>query len=653
MGAHEGQFLALRAFDKGWKPKSFLSGSEWADANRVLSGVGSSEQGAWKTSRTPYLPEIMDRLSEHDPAQLIPFMKPTQIGGTEVGSNWIGYVMDHAKGPMAVVMPTEKSMKDWMAQKFEPMAESTPAVNKVLSRRSNNSSDNNAQFKKFIGGILFTKTAGSTADLKSTSLRYVLADEIDEWEWETTQGDPFGLLLARQDNFHDRKAYVPSTPTLKDRSRIEELYEGGDQRQYHVPCPHCGELQTLKWANLKWTHHPDTKRINDVYYVCNVHGCVIQEYSKASMLPELGHGGQARWVPDVPGAAYPSYRINALYSPIGLGRNWTELATQWIEAQGDNAKLMRFMNTRLGETWADRTRDIKANALEARAEPYTLRSVPQGCLVITVGVDTQDNRLELQVIGHGKRDRTWTLDYHVLPGNPAGDELWQALADYVNGIKFINQSGKELISEACAIDTGGHHTHAVYAFVRSGRVRRPLACKGASTPGRTILGKPSMQDVNWRGQSVKKGVMLYLIGADTAKHLLYNRLSVDTDKPGDERKVHFSNQLDNAYYEGLVSETFNPRKNRWEIKKGKRNEPLDTWCLAVAASHHPELYLHKWKAADWDRRAAMLEPDVVQVGADPAELPEPVQTPAPAQEQTGGYTSRHSNLMDRIRSRGR
>jgi phage terminase large subunit GpA-like protein len=625
MGASEGQFLALRAFDKGWKPKSFLTASEWSDANRVLSGVGSSEQGAWKTSRTPYLREIMDKLSEHDPAQLIPFMKPTQIGGTEVGSNWIGYVMDHAKGPMAVVMPTEKSMKDWMAQKFEPMAESTPAVAKVLSKRSNNSSENNSQFKKFLGGILFTKTAGSTADLKSTSLRYVLADEIDEWERETTQGDPFGLLQARQDNFHDRKAYVPSTPTMKDASRIEELYEGGDQRQYHVPCPHCGELQTLKWPNLKWTRHPDTKRITEVYYVCNVHGCVIQEYSKASMLPELGHGGQARWIPDVPGAAYPSYRINALYSPIGLGRSWTELVTQWIEAQGDNAKLMRFMNTRLGETWADRTRDIKANSLEARAEPYTLRSVPQGCYVITTGVDVQDNRLEIKALGHGKGNRTWTLDVHVLPGNPTDESLWQALADYVNNIKFTNSHGKELVSEACAIDTGGHHTHDVYAFVRANKVRRPMACKGASTPGRVILGKPTDQDVNWRGVTIKKGVKLYLLGTDTAKHQLYNRLHDDAEKDPSDRKVHFSNQLDSSYYDQLVSETFNPRKNQWELKKGKRNEQLDLWVLCVAASHHPELYLHKWKAADWDRRAAMLEPNVVQDGADPAKT---VQTPA-------------------------
>jgi phage terminase large subunit GpA-like protein len=604
MGAIEGKLLSMRAFERGWKPKSRLTVSEWADANRVLSSVGSSEPGSWKTSRTPYLREIMDQLSEHSPARIVAFMKSSQVGGTEVGSNWLGYIMSHAKGPVAVVMPTEKSLNDWMSQKFEPMANDTPAVNAVLYKRNNNSSDNNAQRKKFTGGILYAKTAGSTAELKSTSLRYAIADEADEYDWSTDQGDPLGLLEVRLTTFHDRKLFIPSSPTMKDASRIEELFDAGDKRRFHVPCPHCNEYQNLTWSNVKWSKHPDNpKRILDAWYVCKECGAEIQEHHKQDML------SRGRWISESPEAPYPSYHISAIYSPIGLGLNWRELAAEWIAAQEDSAKLMRFMNTRLGETWADRSRDIKANALEARAEPYQLRTVPQGCLFITTGVDTQDNRLELQVTGHGKGNRTWTLDYHVLPGNPTDQALWNSLADYVNAIRYVNSHGHELISEACAIDTGGHHTHDVYAFVRAGKVRRPMACKGASTPGRVILGKPTDQDVNWRGATVKKGVKLYLIGTDTAKHQLYNRLNDDADKSPAERKVHFSSQLESAYYDQLVSETFNPRKNRWEIKKGKRNEVLDTWVLSLAASHHPEIYLHKWKAADWDRRAKMLEPD--------------------------------------------
>lgn len=634
--------LALAALAAGWKPRQPLTVSEWADANRILALEGSAEPGPWKTSRTPYLREIMDQLSERSPARLVAFMKSSQVGGTEVASNWLGYVMAHAKGPIAVVMPTEKALNDWMSQKFDPMARATPAVAEVLRGRSNKSSDNNAQRKKFAGGILYAKTAGSTAELKSTSLRYAIADEVDEYDWSTLQGDPLGLLEVRLTTFHDRKLYVPSSPTMKDASRIEELYERGDRRRYRVPCPHCGERQALQWANLRWTKRPENpRRVSAAHYICIECGALIEEHHKTAMLA----GGC--WVAEAPGAAYPSYHINALYSPLGLGLTWAELAEEWIEAQDDPAKLMRFMNTRLGETWADRSRDIKPNALEARAEPYPLRSIPSGCLVLTAGVDTQDDRLEIQILGHGRNDRTWTIDYHVLPGNPADEGLWDRLAEYLNAT-FTNGAGRELRIEATAIDSGGHYTHHVYAFVRSRRVRRAIAIKGGNTPGGAILRKPSAQDVTWKGQTHKKGVMLYTVGTDTAKHLLYARLNGDADKDPGERKVRFSQQLDASYYDQLVAETFNPRANRWEKKKGKRNEALDTWVYAVAASHHPELYLHKWKAADWARREAMLEPaelDGSQAQAPAAEPQPEIAAPRPARRapiaprRPGGFTS--------------
>lgn len=604
--------LTYGTAQKAIKPKDNLTVSEWADTHRILSGEGSAEKGPWKTSRTPYLREIMDSLSEESPDKLIAFMKPSQVGGTEAGSNWIGYIMDHAKGPAAVVMPTERSLNDWVAQKFDPMATDTPAVAEVLARKSNRGSDNNSQRKKFTGGILYFKTAGSTAELKSTSLRYALADELDEWDWTTDQGDPFGLLDVRLTTFHDRKLFAPSTPTLKDASRIEELFEGGDQRRYYVPCPHCGELQHLKWNNLRWSlDAKNKKRIVSIAYCCEHNGCVIEEHSKTEMMREQGYGGKARWIAEAPENLYRSYHLNSLYAPAGLGLSWMELAYEWIAAQDDPAKMMRFVNTRLGETWADRSHDIKPNILKARAEPYSLRTIPIGCLVLTAGIDTQDDRLEIQITGHGVGGRTWPIDYHVLYGNPGDQPIWDALKNYLKEAVFTNHYGKTLRVESTLIDTGGHHTHMVYAFVRSAPsngLLRVIAGKGASTYGRAILGKPSMQDVNFKGKTIKKGVALYLVGADTAKHLLYNRLNADNEKDASERSVHFSHELEDSYYDQLVSEAFNPRKNRWELKKGKRNEVLDTWVLSIAASHHPELYLHKWRKAQWESRAAMLEP---------------------------------------------
>lgn len=599
--------LVYKAAKRAVHPRAQLAVSEWADNHRVLSAEGSAESGPWRTNRNPPMKKIMDSLSEHHKTPKVVFMKPSQWGGTEIGVNWLGYIMAHAKGPTALVMPTEKSLQDWVIQKFDPMAEDTQAVADALNKRSNKSADNSAQRKKFTGGIIYFKTAGSTSDLKASSLRYAVGDEIDEWPRETNQGSALRLLEIRLTAFYDGKLYLVSSPTIKDASSIDEEYQGGNQQQYHVACPHCGERQILKWSNLRWESAPDNKKeILRLFYVCMHHGCVIEEYEKTNMLRD------GEWVANAPTHRYDSYHINALYSPIGLGLSWLELVYEWLDAQDDPRKLMVFLNTRMAETYADRRHDIKANALMARAEPYQLRTIPLDVGILTAGVDVQDDRLEIKIKGHARGDVRYTIDYHVLYGNPAGDEIWQALADYLKNAKFPHPAnGVMLRLEATAVDIGGHHTQQVYRFVRNSRefgLVRVMAVKGASTAGRPILGRPSYQDVDWRGERIKKGVALYLIGTDTAKHLLYNRLQGDADKDAGSRLERFSQELDSAYFDGLVAETFNPRKNKFELKKGKRNEQLDCDVYSVAASHHPELHLHKWRDADWDRRMSMLRP---------------------------------------------
>ncbi len=615
--------LVLAACERAVRPRKRMTVSEWADAHRILSQEGSAEPGEWRTSRTPYLREVMDQLSEHSRAKKVAFKKSSQVGGTEAGSNWLGYIIAYAKGPVAIVMPTEKSLQDWMAQKFEPMAAETPAIRDVLASRSNRSADNNASRKKFVGGILYAKTAGSTTELKSTSLRYAIADEVDEYDWTTLQGDPLGLLEVRLTTFHDRKLFVVSSPTVKDASRIDEEFEGGDQRRYHVPCPHCGHEQHLQWTSLRWVAPIGQRRVVDrAWYVCADCGSEIEEHHKGRMLE------RGRWVADAPDNPYPSYHINALYSPAGLGLSWAELATEWIEAQGDPAKLMRFINTRLGESWANRTGDIKPNALLARAEPVPRRSIPVGCLILTAGVDVQEDRLEIQILGWGWSGhglRCWVIDYHVLPGRPAEPHVWDALATFL-ATPIHNAWGKPMVPEATGIDTG-HHTQAAYAFVRARRARRAIALKGANVPGKALLGKPSLQDVNWRGETEKKGVALYTVGTDTAKFTLYSWLDEDGKRDAPDRLLRFPQDLELGYYEGLVSEAFDARKNRWVLKKGRRNEPLDTWGYGYAATHHPELFMHRWRSSDWKRLQALMEPEHAAAQAEAAPA---VQTSAPA-----------------------
>jgi len=619
-----GRALYFAALAHACRPQKRLTVSQWADRHRKLTSKASSETGPWKTERVPYLREIMDCLSARSPVRSVSIMKSAQVGGTEIALNWAGYIADHCPAPTLIVVPTLEVRKRWVRQRLDPMLTETPALAAKFNAKRKRDGGNAEDMKDFEGGLFIIAGANSPASLASMPIKFVINDEIDRFPWEAgAEGDPLGLIRKRQQNFSRRKELNISTPTVKDASRIEELFLAGDQRYYHVPCPHCGEFQPLKKDNLVWTKHPETREITHIAYACAHCGTEIDEHHKPQML------AVGRWVPTHPERKERSYHINGLYAPLGLGLRWAELAREWLTAQDDKAKLKRFINTDLGEVWEDRTSDLPWQGIMARAEPYQLREIPRGCLVITGGVDTHPDRLEVQLVGHGRHGQTWTVDWLVFPGDPTRAEVWDKLTEYLNR-PLVNGCGRELRVEATLIDTGGHNTHDVYNYVRTRAARRLMAGQGANTPGKPILSaRPKPQDVNWKGKIIKRGVMLWSVGTDTAKAALFARLRGDSESEPSAWRVHTSNALPEDYYKQLTAEAFDPEHNRWVKRRGRRNEALDTWVYAVAASQHPEIRVHAMRASDWTRLEQMLEPP----GSAPAaagEAPAPGAPPTAA-----------------------
>lgn len=577
------------------KPKTV---SQWADAERFLSSKGSAEPGRWRTHRNPPLREPMDCMSARSTVKDVVLMFPIQIGKTEVAINTLGYTMDHHPGPVMVCLPGENSLAKWVEQKLNPMLEETPAAKRALTSVASRDAANRRTFKDFSGGQLYIEHAGTPSRLKSTTVRTLLVDELDEFAATLTTGDdPVDMLEGRTSAFPAtyKRLYI-STPGVQGVSRIEQLWLKSDQRRYYVPCPDCGHEQPLEWRGLHWP--PDA---GECWYVCRECGVVIREHQKTGLI------AAGRWVAENPGSRIRGYHLNCLYYPIGLGPRWLDLVAKWREAQADPAKLKTFTNDRLAEPWEDRAmRAVKHNVIADRAEDYKLRVAPLGVLAITAGVDTQDNRLAVHLTGWGRGLVAWTLDYVELPGDPADDAVWVALTELLNR-PIEHACGAVLRVEATAIDAGGHRTEAVKDYGRRRLVRRPLVIFGAVPNNAPILGKGKLVDVNWRGQFDKRGVMIHHVGTVAAKHWLYSRLSTDAEKPPEARLVRFSNELPPEYFTGLVSETYNPAKNRFEKRRGGgRNEPLDTWGYAYAATHHPELRLHRLSKAEWDAREKRL-----------------------------------------------
>ncbi len=587
-----------QAASRAIAPRKPMRVSEWAGKHRVLSSKGSAEPGRWRNERNPPLVEPMDCLSARSPVRDVVCMFPIQFGKTEIALNGLGYTMTEHPGPVMVCLPGEVSMNKWVAQKLNPMIEESPLIQRALRSVASRDAANTRTFKDFDGGQLFIEHAGSPARLKSTTVRTLFVDELDEFAANLSSGDdPVSMLDGRTSAYPaTRKRIYISTPTIAGVSRIEQLWAKSDQRRWHVPCPDCGHRQHLEWSGLHWAADA-----SHCWYVCNECGVAIEEHHKGQMI------AAGEWVPTNPGGTIRGYHVNCLYYQLGLGPRWLELVQMWREAQNDPAKLKTFVNDRLAEPWEDPAmRAVKHNVIADRVEPYRLRYAPEGVLVLTAGVDTQDNRLAVQIVGWGRGMACWILDYVELDGDPAEPEVWARLTDLLN--KPIEHARGGLVRvQAAAIDAGGHRTEAVKNFVRQRRITRPLCIFGAVPNNAPVLSKAKLQDVNWLGQLDRRGVHIHHVGTVGIKHLLYSRLSADADKPAEARLVHVSEDLDAAYLGGLVAETYNPAKNRFEKKRGApRNEPLDTWVYAYAATHHQELRLHRFTKADWDAVEARI-----------------------------------------------
>ena len=591
-----GELLAGAAIANGIEPPPRLSVTNWADAHRRLPTKGAGEPGPWRTSRVPYSAEIMDCLSADHKAKRVVFMKSVQSSGTEIGNNWAGWFIDTQKAPMMIVQPTIDMAERWSKQRLAAMIEDCPTLRSKIAPARSRDSGNTTLLKEWAGGLMVISGANSGASLRSMPARYLFLDEVDAYPFELEgEGDPISMAEARTTTFPRRKVFLVSTPTIESLSRINKEWLASDMRRYHVPCPHCGHEQHLEWDNLRW---PKDQHALAVYH-CSDCGAGIEEHHKTRLLAD------GRWVATHPERPVAGFHINGLYTPIGLGYTWAELAALWLESASDPARRKTFVNLRLGEVVADPNEALDADDLSSRASNNNARDIPPGCLVLTAGIDVQKDRFAIIVVGHGRAGQQWVIDYNELPADPTTDAGWAALDAFITP-SFVNSRGMPMNVSLAAIDSGYLTDYVLnYTRLRRGRI---IAVKGASSPGKPIINRPSKLDVTVRGRTIKHGAEGWMVGADTAKHTLFAILTADGKRLLDaDRMIRFPQGLDASFYTQLTAEVWDPNRRRW-IKVRPRNEALDTWCYALAAAHHPSLRVHTWKEPQWARLEAALEP---------------------------------------------
>src|SRR5262245_26638908 len=315
----------------GLQPDPLLTVSQWADAHRYLSPRASAEPGRYRTDRTPYMRTITDALSPTHPARRIVVMKSAQIGFTEGGNNWIGYVIHHAPGPMLAVQPTVELAKRFSRQRIDPLVAESPSLRERVKPARSRDAGNTVLSKEFPAGLLVITAANSAVGLRSMAARYLFLDEVDAYPPSADEeGDPVALAEARTRTFSWRsKVLLGSTPTIHGLSRIEREYEASDQRRYFVPCPHCADMQWLTFERLRW----NKGKPESTHYICASCESRIEEHHKTAMLA----AGEWRPTsqPQDPGTI--GFHISALYSPVGW-LSWESIARLWESATTDEAK---------------------------------------------------------------------------------------------------------------------------------------------------------------------------------------------------------------------------------------------------------------------------------------------------------------------------
>ncbi|MEN3976902.1 phage terminase large subunit family protein [Emcibacter sp. SYSU 3D8] len=576
--AFEGTEDVLRAWGAGLRPDADLTVSEWSDRHRMLSNRASAEPGRYRTARTPYMGAIMDALSTRHPAQRVVFMKAAQVGATEAGNNWIGYVIHQAPGPMLAVQPTVELAKRNSRQRIDPLIEESAALRDRVKPARSRDAGNTMLSKEFDGGILIMTGANSAVGLRSTPARYLFLDEVDAYPASADEeGDPVSLAEMRSLTFaHRRKVFLVSTPTIRGRSRIEREFEASDQRRYHVPCPHCGQLQWLKFERLRWEKgHPETAA-----YLCE--GCdePIPEHHKSAMLSNGEWLATANTTdPDTIG-----FHLSALYSPVGW-LSWARIARGWEAAQVSDEAHKVFRNTVLAQTWEERGEAPDWQRLYDRREVWPVGTVPTDGLVLTSFTDVQGDRLETSVWAWGEGLESWLIEHAVIRGAPNEAETWLQLHDLLNDRTWRQESG-HLMRIAVGMVDSGAYTSEVYKFIRSQDARRIHASKGQKH------GK----NVSWIGSDIDDatrrhgGRKIRNIATSSLKHEFYRQLRLErpTRESGDPFPagyVHLSEAVPEDGCRQLVSEVYDAGKGVWSVRQSERNEWLDCRVGARAAAY--------------------------------------------------------------------
>lgn len=545
-------------------PPPRLDLSAWIEGNlRLPEGVTAlpGPVRLW-----PYQREIADAIGDRT-VECVTLVKGVRTGFTTLLTGALGHFVSNDPAAILAVLPTESDCRDYVVSDVEPIFEATPALRGTLTADTSGSR-NTLLSRRFAGGSLKVIAAKAPRNLRRHNARVLFVDEADALE-PGREGSAILLAERRTFSFADRKIVIGSTPLDLETSNVLRAYAASDQRVFEVPCPRCGSFTEILWSHIEW----EPGRPETAAFRCPHCAALVDERSKPEMV-EAGVWRATR--PEV--VSHRGYRLNALVSLLA-NASWGKLAAEFLASKDDSDQLRTFVNTILAQGWSDAGDEVDDAALSSRLEDFGLEAIPAETLAITCGVDVQDDRLEVSIVGWS-RTEALVLGHVVLWGSPDDDSLWAELDELLR-TRWKHPHGGELKVDAAVIDSGdGDWTQRVYNFCFPRAVRRIMAGKG-------VYGSRPMIQAS---AGKVKGGRLWLIGVDVVKTSIISRLARG-------RSIRFSKSLEPVYFEQLASERKVVRYRhgqpvrRFERKPGARAEALDCLVYAWAARQGVQIML--------------------------------------------------------------
>jgi len=567
------------------KPRPVLTGSEWANKYFQLSSEYSAITGKWKTY--PWQVELLDAMTD-DISQTIVIKKPTRIGYSIMLSIVIAYYVHQKPSNQFHYQPNDDEAKGYAEDTIEPMIRDNPTISKLVEANNNRGRTKKEKTvkKNYPAGHMEFLGAESDKNFNRRTGRVVSGDEVDAWKREAgNTGDKIMTMLRRTSDFWNRKNILGGKPIgseFQDDKEIDEStsildiwFKKGTQEYLNIPCPKCDHLQKFEFEQLLWEKDLDDKGRTIKHYPHTAHfKCAkcehkIYDKDKRELLKKC------KWVAENqnPEKGIRSFSVWAMvsYSP---NVTWGNIVEEFLSAKNSKLKLKAFTNEVLGRTWEeDYTKPIISD-FEDRLEDYNAE-VPDGVLVLSCGCDTQDNRIEAHVIGWGKNEESWAIEYKIFHGNTNDPEVWQRLDEYLNKT-FYHENGGQMKIHTTSIDSGGHSTQTIYEFCKTRFFRRIFAVKGASKIDAPVAPRLASQITMKRGGKIP----LFMVGVNMVKDVLYSYVLAEIGGAGYFHHPR-DETYDNEYFKQLTAEK-RDKDGRWKPTRA-RNEALDVYVYSYAS----------------------------------------------------------------------